>query len=52
MINLRNGTPKAPYLETFVDGDEESITAISLEDRFLLFDDDPLSEGARMEKKD
>jgi len=42
---------KSTYLETFVNGNEESITTFSLEDGFLLFDDDPLSEGARVEKK-
>lgn len=42
---------KAAYLETFVNGDEEGETTLGLEDRFLLFDDDPLSEGTREEKK-
>lgn len=42
---------KAAYLETLVDRDEESKTTLGLEDRFLLLDDDPLSEGTREGKK-
>jgi len=42
---------KAAYLETLVNGNEESKTAFSLVDRFLLLDDDLLSESTRKKKK-
>jgi len=42
---------KAAYLETLVNGDEEGETTLGLVDRFLLLEDDPLSEGTRKEKR-